>query len=362
MARGDAPTRTRRRSSGRCTSAAGAVPLAGRLDPAGRGTGAPTSTDVDTFAHRPTAGTRGPLSWGAGGAPNGLARDLRRDEDAGPTYTSDPLDVPLEILGVPEVVVHLEVDAPVATLSVRLSDVAPDGSVALVSAGVLNLTHRRSHTRPGAAAARASSRRSACRSGPPAIDGCRVTASGSRSRRRCGRCCGRRRIRPRSGSIAGPPRRPRLELPVVPPAGGPGDAAVPAFRTEPPDLHWPAAEPLDGAGPAVAGPARSGASTRTSSPGRRRSMSTTAARRIVPDGRRLYAAETLRMTAWDADPARAELDAHVVYRWQEREAGRDGELTRIEIRADSRQTSTATDFDLAVRLEVDVDGVRFFER
>ena len=39
---------------------------------------------------------------------------------------------------------------------------------------------------------------------------------------------------------------------------------------------------------------------------------------IVPDGRRLYAAETLRMTAWDADPARAELVADVVYRWQER--------------------------------------------
>ena len=68
------------------------------------------------------------------------------------------------------------------------------------------------------------------------------------------------------------------------------------------------------------------------------------------------------MTAWDADPARAELDAHVVYRWQERELDRDGQLTRIEIRADARQTSTATDFDLAVRLEVDVDGTRFFER
>ncbi len=36
----------------------------------------------------PTTGTRGALSWGSGGAPNGLARDLRRDEDAGPTYTS----------------------------------------------------------------------------------------------------------------------------------------------------------------------------------------------------------------------------------------------------------------------------------
>jgi len=82
----------------------------------------------------------------------------------------------------------------------------------------------------------------------------------------------------------------------------------------------------------------------------------------VPDGRRLYAAETLRMTAWDDDPARAELDGHVVYRWQEQEAERDGELTRIEIRADARQASTVADFDLAVRLEVDVDGVRFFER
>ena len=34
----------------------------------------------------------------------------------------------------------------------------------------------------------------------------------------------------------------------------------------------------------------------------------------------------------------------------------------IEIRADAHQTSTATDFDLTVRLEVDVDGERFFER
>ncbi|HEX6869183.1 MAG TPA: CocE/NonD family hydrolase, partial [Candidatus Limnocylindrales bacterium] len=70
---------------------------------------------VDVFRHVATTGTRGPLSWGAGGAPNGLARDLRRDEDAGPTYTSEPLPEPLEILGVPEVVVHVAVDAPVAT-------------------------------------------------------------------------------------------------------------------------------------------------------------------------------------------------------------------------------------------------------
>ena len=45
----------------------------GRLD----GAGDPADHEVDTFHHRPTTGTRGPLSWGAGGAPNGLARDLR---------------------------------------------------------------------------------------------------------------------------------------------------------------------------------------------------------------------------------------------------------------------------------------------
>ena len=82
----------------------------------------------------------------------------------------------------------------------------------------------------------------------------------------------------------------------------------------------------------------------------------------MPDGRRLYAAESIRMTAWDEDPARVELDADVVYRWQEREVDRDGELTRIEIRAVSRQRSTVSDFDLSVRLEVDVDDQRFFER
>ena len=49
------------------------------------------------------------------------------------------------------------------------------------------------------------------------------------------------------------------------------------------------------------------------------------------------------------------MDADVVYRWQE-------VANRIEIRARSRQTSTAADFDLRVELEVDLDGRRFFER
>lgn len=315
---------------------------------------------VDAFRHRPTTGTRGPLSWGAGGAPNGLARDLRRDEDAGPTYTSPPLVEALQVLGVPSVVVHVEVDAPVATLSVRLSDVAPDGTVALVSAGVLNLTHRRSHADP-----------TPLRAGE--VEEVTVPLRTAGYRWRPGH-----RVRVALASSLWPVLWPspypatlrihrgaatpsRLELPVVPPAGGPGDAPVPAFRTDPPELHWPIPEPADGGGPARWDPpvwrieedVIAGSLTVHVHDG---------GEDIVPDGRRLYAAETIRMTAWDEDPGRAELDAHVVYRWQEREVDRDGALTAIEIRAEARQTSTATDFDLDVRLEVDMDGEQAFER
>jgi hypothetical protein len=342
----------------------GDVPLVGRLVQPGMGgasiDGEDAPPEVDTFWHRPTAGTRGALSWGAGGAPNGLARDLRRDEDAGPTYTSPPLDEALEVLGVPEVVVHLAVDAPVATLSVRLSDVAPDGSVAVVSAGVLNLTHRRSHANP-----------EPMRAG--VVEEIRVPLRTAGYRWLPDHCV-RVSLASSLWPVLWPSPHPatlgvhrgaaapsRLELPVVPPAGGPGDATVPAFRTDPPDLHWPAAEALDGAGP-----------PRADAPVWRIDEDVIAGsvtvhvhdggEAVVPDGRRLYAAETLRMTAWDADPAHAELDAHVVYRWQEREADRPGDLTPIEIRADAHQSSSATDFDLTVRLTVDVDGSRFFER
>ena len=157
------------------------------------------------------------------------------------------------------------------------------------------------------------------------------------------------------GIHRGPEAPSRLELQVIPPAGGEGDAPVPSFQVSPPVLEWPEAEALDGRGAAVDDPPAwrieedviAGSTTVHVHDG---------GEAIVPDGRRLYAAETLRMTAWDRDPARAELDANVVYRWQEREPGGDGGLLPIEIRAVSTQTSTATDFDLAVRLEVDLDG------
>jgi uncharacterized protein len=325
------------------------------------GAAARSAAAVDTFRHRPTSGTSGPLSWGAGGPPNGLSRDLRPDEADGPSYTSAPLAEPLEILGVPQVVVHVEVDAPVAMLSVRLTDVAPDGTSALVSAGVLNLTHRRSHAEPDPMH-------------PGVAEEVRVPLRTAGYRWRAGH-----RVRVSLASSLwpvlwpspypatfrvhrGPATPSRLELPVVPAAGGEGDVAVPPFKTAPPELRRPVAEAADGEGPARSDPPVwrierdvVGESTTV--------VVHDGGEDVVPDGRRLYAAETLRMTARDREPSGAELDADVVYRWQEREPGTpDGPLVRIEIRARSRQTSTAIDFTLMVRLEVDVDGVRFFDR
>ena len=109
---------------------------------------APDVDRVDTLPHRATVGTSGALSWGAGGSPNGLARDLRPDELRGLTYTSEPLAEGLSVIGQPEAVLHLTASMPIATCVVRLSEVSPDGVSSLVATGVLNLTHRLSDVDP----------------------------------------------------------------------------------------------------------------------------------------------------------------------------------------------------------------------
>jgi len=320
----------------------GSGPLVGAL-----AAGAVDPVDgVDRYPHRPTVGTRAALSWGAGGPPNGLGRDLRPDESLGPTYTSEPLEGAVEILGVPEVVLHLSVSAPVATAVVRLTDVAPDGTSAQVTAGILNLTHRRSHADPEPLE-------------PGRIEEVRVLMRPTGYRFLPGH-----RIRLSVASSAWPVIWPspyeatfelhhgratpsRLVLPVIPPAGGPGDAPVPAFKTTPPD-----APAFDGGDDAdepiwrITDDVIAGSVTVSVHDG---------GEDLLEDGRRLYAAETLTMTAFEADPAHAILDADVVYRWHEHEFA-------TEIRARSTQTSDADAFHLTVDLEVDVDGEPFFRR
>jgi hypothetical protein len=60
-------------------------------------------------------------------------------------FDSQPLADDMAILGAP--VAHLEIaaDRPSAMVSVRLSEVFPDGTSALITYGLLNLTHRHSH-------------------------------------------------------------------------------------------------------------------------------------------------------------------------------------------------------------------------
>ena len=73
----------------------------------------------------------------------------QRDEDGGAlVFDSQPLAEPIEILGAPEAELTLASDKPQAQVAVRLSDVAPDGTVTRVTYGLLNLTHRDSHEHP----------------------------------------------------------------------------------------------------------------------------------------------------------------------------------------------------------------------
>ncbi len=57
-------------------------------------------------------------------------------------FDTEPLEAPLAIVGAPELRLRLASDAPVAQISARLNDVRPDGTVARITYGVLNLTHR----------------------------------------------------------------------------------------------------------------------------------------------------------------------------------------------------------------------------
>ena len=86
------------------------------------------------------------LFWcnGGDGSPE-FPLDQRPDDALSLCFDSGPLAEELAILGAP--VAHLEVAAnrPSALVSVRLTEVLPDGASALISYGVLNLTHRDGH-------------------------------------------------------------------------------------------------------------------------------------------------------------------------------------------------------------------------
>ena len=96
---------------------------------------------------------RGDVGWTAwiscaGSLPYGQPIDQRPDEAFSLVYEWAPLEGELEILGHPRLEVTVRSSAPVAYLGAKLCDVFPDGTSALVTRGLLNLTHRESREDP----------------------------------------------------------------------------------------------------------------------------------------------------------------------------------------------------------------------
>jgi predicted acyl esterase len=65
-------------------------------------------------------------------------------------YDSDPLDQDLEILGFPRAMLKVSADAPLANWIVRISDIAPDGTVTQVAGAGLSGAQRKSSEEPEA--------------------------------------------------------------------------------------------------------------------------------------------------------------------------------------------------------------------
>ncbi len=107
----------------------------------------PAGEGEDILPVRPDVGTS---AWNscAGRLPWGQPQDQRGDDAWSLTYDWPVDDAPIEVLGYAIVRLRLRCDVPVASLSVKLNDVFPDGTSALVTRGLLNLTHRSSSTAP----------------------------------------------------------------------------------------------------------------------------------------------------------------------------------------------------------------------
>ncbi len=335
---------------------AGALPVPGTipttlyLDTRSPGEGAlrdgkPSLDEVRAVPHRATVGTAGALSWGAGWHPNGLARDLRPDEIRGLTYTTEPLDAPLSVIGFPEAVLHLTATMPVATCVVRLSEVSPDGTSALVATGVLNLTHRLSDIDPAPMPTR-----------PRATEEVRIPLRATGYRFAAGN-----RIRltvltsywpvlwpsPFPGELivhTGPGAPSRLVLPVLPAAAPSLDP--PSFRTDAAGLREVGSEAEDPPIWRIEEDVIAGTVSVTIGEG---------GASILEDGSRVYSSERLVLTASDPDPAHARLDSEVVYRWT-------GDGFDVEIRANGGIASDEGAFDIRVQLDVRLDGEPFFAR
>ena len=77
-----------------------------------------------------------------------LPDNQSRDDACSACFDGDELDAAYDIVGAPLVQLNLRCDKPQGQIAVRLCDVRPDGTSALITYGCLNLCHRESHEFP----------------------------------------------------------------------------------------------------------------------------------------------------------------------------------------------------------------------
>ena len=104
-----------------------------------------TEAETDPFDYSPAVGYTAGRHGGGPFPPWGMPTDQRPDEAYSLTYTTEPLDRAVEVIGNPVAVLNVSSTAEVSALCVKLCDVSPDGTSAMVTKGYLNATHRNWH-------------------------------------------------------------------------------------------------------------------------------------------------------------------------------------------------------------------------
>lgn len=109
----------------------------------------PLGIGSDEYAIRGDVGFYGSI-WCAATMPWGTPMDQREDDALSLRYEWPVTEATgeIEMLGHPHLRVTVRSSVPVTYLSAKLCDVAPDGTSAMVSRGLLNLAHRDSHADP----------------------------------------------------------------------------------------------------------------------------------------------------------------------------------------------------------------------
>jgi len=77
-----------------------------------------------------------------------LPGDQTVDDAASACFETEPLDADFHMIGAPVFTAVLSCDKPTGQIAVRLNDIRPDGTIAHICVGVLNLTHHQSHENP----------------------------------------------------------------------------------------------------------------------------------------------------------------------------------------------------------------------